>query len=168
MNKKGNLVYTLYLIAGLSALAICLLIMGYLGNTVGTSVLEALNDSSQFESVNRSIQASISVSTNLLGPIWYIAFAGLILGVFASAWAVRFSAIYIPVFLILLITTVIVGVALSNAYEALAAVPVLSQAASEQAMVGLAMNNLPIIALIIGLAAIFITFAVPKEEQVLM
>jgi len=161
MNKKGSLIYALFFLISISAFAIFLLIMGYIGKTVGDEMIVKFNDSAHSESVNKSFQATIDVSTTTLGTLWYIMFGCLLIGVFISAWFTKAYPIMLPVFVILLICSIIVGVAMSNAYEALGDATQLSTAAAQQGAVGFMMTKLPYIALVVGLFAIIIMLAKP-------
>lgn len=168
INKKGSITTTVIFIASISAMAIFLLIVGYLGNTVGSQILTKLNeDNSHSEATNATIGATVNVSNTMLGPLWFIVFGGLLLGVIVTATMIRSYPVLLPVFLFLLIVTVILGVVMSNAYEMLADNATLSTAASQQGAVGFMMNKLPYISFIIGLISVIIIFAKPKEAVIM-
>jgi len=162
-NKRGSLEAGILMIVAIAAFAIFLLIVGYIGSRIGTELQSQFNTA--IPEVNESIQKTIDVSETMLGPLWFLIFAGLLLGVFISAWQMRMHPMLIPVFIILLIVAIIVGIAMSNAYHELAITTTLDTASSQQGAVKFMMDKLPYIALIVGLISILIMFVRPKEEQ---
>jgi len=155
--KKGNLAMGLILIASISAFAIFLLIVGFVGKTIGTELQERIGINAE---INKSLGTTITTSTVTVNSLWYIMFAGLLLGLFVSAWMMQqYPAVFVPVFIIILITSVIVAVAMSNAYEELSSVAQLGEAAGNQAGVGWIILRLPYVAVVIGLIAIVLAFA---------
>ena len=85
------------------------------------------------------------------------------LGVIFSAWFARDYPVLVPVYLLVLVLSVIVGAAMSNAYEALSEASQLTDAAMQQGAIKFMMLNLPYIALIVGLIALVIAFAKPES-----
>ena len=163
MDKKGNVVGGIIFVVSIAAFAIFLLIVGFIGNTVGTELKTQIN--SNREEINDSLQTTITISTEMLSTLWYIMFGGLLFGVLVSAWFMRTHPVFVPIFIILLVVSIIVGVAMSNAYEKVSEATELLTAASQQSGVGFFMSNLPYIALIVGLIAILITFIKPGGEE---
>lgn len=155
-SKKGSLVYPLLLVATIAAMAIFLLISGYIGKTLAT---EMKNQMGVSDLINQSFDTTIQTSTMTVNSIWYIVFVGMLFGVLISAYMVKdYPIIFVPVFLILLVTSVIVGVALSNAYESISQVTQLQEQAAYQAPVGFFMSKLPYLALVVGFISIAVTF----------
>lgn len=160
-DKRGSLVAGILMVTSIAAFAIFLLIIGYIGNTVGTELKNQINSTN--EDVNAAFDRTIITSTTTLSTLWYIMFGCLMLGVFISAWFVRDYPILIPVYLILLVVSVIVGAAMSNAYEELTLNASLATAAAQQSAIRFIMLNLPYVALTIGLIALAISFAKPDS-----
>jgi len=158
-DKKGDFTGMLYLIVSIAAFAIFILILGYIGNLIGTEVKDKIN--SDDEDINASFQATIDVSNNTLSAVWYIVLAGLLLGLMVTAWYMPTNPILIAPFAILLLIAVILGVAMSNVYEALHDVPELSTSADNQSSVNFIMNKLPYFSLVVGIIALIVTFAKP-------
>lgn len=163
MNKRGDFTGLLYLIVSIAALAFFLIIVGYIGSKVNTEMRDTINSTN--EDVNNAFNKSISVSEKSLPAIWYIVFAGLLLGLLVTAWYMPTHPIFVPIFIILLIVGIIVGVAMQNAYEEIYAVNTLSGIAAEQGSINFIMTNLPYVALIVGLITLIVTFAKPKGES---
>jgi len=161
-SKKGDLTGLLYLIVMVSAFAFFLLIAGYIGNEINTSMKEQLNSSSS--EVNEAFDASVNVSNQTLSALWFIMFGGLLLGLLITAWYMPTNPIFVPVFIILLVVAVIVGVAMSNAYEQLYANEILGDIAETQSSINFVMSQLPYMALIVGIISLIVTFAKPKSE----
>jgi len=162
-DKKGDFTGMLYAIIMISAFAIFVLIVSYIGSTLGTEIKDKIN--SDNEDVNASFQATINVANNTLSSVWYVMFGGLLLGLMITAWYMPTNPIMVAPFVILLIIAVIVGVAMSNAYEMLSDVPQLSTAVGTQSSIGFIMDKLPYTALVIGIIALIITFAKPGRGE---
>jgi len=156
-DKKGDLTGLFYLIITMAALAIVILVGGYISVTVNTALKGTINSSNP--EVDAAFDSSINVAENTLTAVWYVVFGVLLLGLFITSWYMRTNAIFVPVFAILLIVSIIVGIALSNAYETIYEVTEFSSIASTQQAVNFFMSNLPYVALIVGLIALVITFA---------
>lgn len=152
--------FGLILIVSIAAFAIFLLIVGYIGSTVGTEMKAQMGGD---ENVDKAFDATIKTSTVSLSSFWYIMFAGLTLGLFISAMMMRsYPMVFVPVFIIIVIITVIVGIAMSNAYEKLTEVTELSSAVSQQSAIGFIMLKLPYLAIVLGLVAVAIAFGRPS------
>lgn len=162
-NKKGDFTGMLFLIVSIAAFAIFILIVGYIGNTLSDEMKEKLK--SDTPEVNQSFQTTKDISNNTLSALWYVVFGGLLIGLFVTAWKIPTNPIMVPAFIILLVVAVIIGVAMSNAYEELGAVSQFSSISSTQTSVSFFINNLPYIALVIGVIALIITFAKPGSNS---
>jgi len=161
--KRADLTGVLFLIVSIAAFAIFILIVSFIGQTLGTE-LDAKMNSTHAEAdqeISKAFGKTVDVSKTSLQAIWFILFGLLLIGLIITAWFVPTHPIFAPAFIILLIVVVIVGMALSNAYEELAKTSQLSGAALEQPVVGFVMGLLPYIGLIIGLLVLIITFAKP-------
>jgi len=162
MNKKGDLTGAIYMIAMVAALAIFLLVVGYIGSTVGTALKTQLNSTD--DGINNAFDTTVSISENVLPAVWYIVFSGLLIGLFITAWFMQTKPIFVPIFIILLIVSILVGVAMSNAYESIADTATFSTIASTQGGIDFMMSKLPYVAFIVGLIALIITFSKPGEQ----
>ena len=162
-DKQGDFTGMLYLIVSVFALAVVILIGGYIATTTSNELKQKMGDS--VAEVNQSFNATINVAENTLSAVWYIGFAGLLLGLFITAWFIPTHPIMVAPFIILLVIGVILGVAFSNAYEKLYGVTQFSEIASTQTSVNFMMSNMPYVALVIGVLALIITFAKPGGGQ---
>jgi len=160
-NKRGDFTGVLYLIVMIVAAAFFLLIAGFVSTEIGNEMKEKFNSSTP--EVNEAFDATIDTANNTFSAVWYVIFSGLILGLFVTAWHMRTEVIYVPIFIILLVVTIIIGIAMSNAYEKLYEVEALSDIAATQGSINFMMDKLPYVALIVGLIALIITFAKPRE-----
>jgi len=165
-NKRGDFTGILYLIVMITAFAFFLLIAGYIGDKINTAVKDQIN--SNDTNVNQALNASINISNHTLSAVWYIVFAGLLIGLIITSWYMPTQPIFVPVFIILLIIAIIVGIAMSNAYEEFYAVDDFEDISATQTSINFIMSNLPYTALIIGIISLIVTFAKPKEEAVPM
>lgn len=160
-NKKGSIVASIMFVVSVAAFAIFLLVVGYIGSTIGTELKAQINSTNS--DVNNAFDKTIVTSTQTLSTLWYIMFGLLMFGVFVSAWYTRDYPILVPVYIILLIISVIVGAAMSNAYEAISEASQFTATSAQQVAIQFMMNNLPYIALVIGLIAIVLAFAKPDS-----
>jgi len=162
-DKRGDLTGTIYFVASIAAFAIFLLIVGYIGNTVGTAVKGQINSTD--DNVNKAFDKTITMSTSGLSSLWYIMFGGLLIGLMISAWFIPTHPIFVAPFLILLIVAIIVGAAMANAYDVLRLQADLAATGVEQGTVGFLMGGLPYIALAVGIITLIITFSKPGESN---
>lgn len=160
-DKRGNFAGLLYAIVTIAALGFVILIGGYIANTFSDELQTKI--ASDTPEVNESFQATKNVANNTLSAVWYVVFAGLILGLMITAWYIPTHPIFAAPFIVLLIITVIIGVALSNVYQKLYGVSQFSSIASTQGSVNFILSNLPYVALVIGIIVLIITFAKPGK-----
>jgi len=159
--KKGDLTGVIFFIASISAFAIFLLIVGYIAVEVSTGMKNTMNSSST--EVNEAFDTTITVSTVTLSSLWYIIFGGLLIGLFITAWFIPTHPVFAVPFIILLTIAIVLGVAMSNAYESLQDVTELQSTSLWQSGIGWVMSKLPFVALIVGIMALVVTFSKPGE-----
>ena len=156
ISKKGNPAAVIIFIVTIAAFAIFLLIVGFIGNEVATEMQEKIGITTE---INDSLQTTITTSTVTINTLWYILFAGMILGLIVQAMMIReYPKVMLPIFILTLIVTVIIAIVLSNAYEQITAQTNLATASLWQSGILFFMSNLPYIAVITGLMSIIIIF----------
>lgn len=160
MNKKGDFTGAIYLIVMVAALAFVILIAGYIGDTVTTEMKNTINTTNT--EVNAAFDAGINLSNQTLSVVWFVVFGGLLLTLLVTSWFIPSQPVFVPIFAILLIITIMVGYAMSEAYTELYNVSQLSSIADTQTAVHFVMSNLAYIALVVGLLGLIITFAKPS------
>jgi hypothetical protein len=154
--KKGNPVAGITFIVLISAFALFLLIVGFIGNTLGTEMQEKMGITTE---INDSFQTTITTSTVTISALWYIMFAGLLLGLIVQAMmAVQYPKVMVPIFILTLIISVLVAIVLANAYDKVYNQTTLASASAWQYGIYFIMTKLPYIAVIVGLVAIIIMF----------
>lgn len=158
-DKRGDFTGLLYLVVSIAALAIVILIGGYIATEVSGKLKTKIG--SDTSEVNDSFDTTTNIAENTLSAIWYVVFSGLIIGLMITGWFVPTHPVMAIPFAILLIVGIILGVGFSNAYEELTAVPQFSNISSTQGSVDFMMSNLPYVILIIGVLIMVITFAKP-------
>ena len=156
MNKRGDFTGVIFLIVSISILAIFLLIVGYIAPQISTTLANQIGISPE---INNSLGATTSTAENTLPIIWLIFFGGLMLGLFATSFFIETHPIFVPIFALLLIISIIIAIPISNAYEELSENATLSGAAAQQGLIVFIMSNLPIVAFIVGLLSMIIAFA---------
>jgi len=158
MNKKGQgtIVAGIVFIVLIASFAIYLLFVGYIGNTVATELKPLIGITQE---INDSLQTTITTSTVTINTLWYIMFAGLLLGLIVQAMvAMQYPKVMLPIFMLTLIISVILAVVLANAYVEIYSNVLLSSASVWQQGIYFVMTKLPYIAVIVGLLAIIILF----------
>ena len=162
MNKKGDFTGVIFLIVSVAIFAIFLLIVGYIAPEISTALVDKIGIS---EEINNSLNVTTSIAQNTLPTIWLIIFGGLMLGLFATSFFIESHPIFVPIFAFLLVIAIVIAIPLSNAYEALAENAILSGAAAEQGLIGFIMFNLPLVAFIVGILSLIISFAKPGGSR---
>jgi|TARA_Y100000310_G_scaffold152812_1_gene152242 hypothetical protein len=160
-NKRGDFTGLLFLLATISVLAIFLLVLGYVTPLINDELITQIGIS---EEINGSFIASNNVAANTFPVIWMVVFAGLMLGVFATAWFIPTHPIFFPFFVILLVVAVLVSIALSNAYEELTNNITLQSTSLQQQAIAFLMFNLPYVAVILGIIVLILSFAKPSND----
>ena len=156
ISKKGNPAAGIIFIVSIAAFAIFLLIVGFIGNEVATELKDKIGITDE---INASLQTTITTSTITISTIWYILFAGLLLGLIVQAMMIQeYPKIMLPIFILTLIVTVIIAIVLSNTYEQIAEQATLATASAWQGGILFVMLNLPYVAVLTGLLSIIIIF----------
>ena len=158
MNNKGDFTGLLFFVVSIAAFGIFLLIVGYVVPQIYTQLQNQMGVSVD---INNSFSSGSNVAQNTLPVIWMIMFGGLLLGLMATAWFVPSHPIFAPIFGILMVITIFVSIALSNAYQSLAANATLSSTAADQGAIGFILNNLPYVSFAIGILVLIISYAKP-------
>ena len=163
MLKKGNPAAGIIFIVTIAAFAIFLLIVGYMGNTIAVELKEKMGD--DYASVNKSFDTTITTSTVTINTLWYILFAGMLLGLIVQAMLIQqYPKVMVPIFILTLIVSVIVAIVLSNTYNALVENATLATASAHQTGIRFIMDKLPYLAVITGLIAIVIIFTRDESQ----
>ncbi len=156
ISKKGNPVAGLIFIVTIAVFAIFLLIVGFIGNEVGTELQKKIGIT---EEINDSLQTTITTSTVTINTLWYIMFAGLLLGLIVQAMlAQQYPKVMVPIFILTLIISIIIAIVMSNVYVKMTEQATLASASAFQQGIYFIMTKLPYLAVITGLMAIVIIF----------
>ena len=156
ISKKGNPVAGIIFIVSIAAFAIFLLILGFIGNTVATEMKEKIGINAE---INRSLDTTITTSTVTINTLWYILFAGMLLGLIVQAMMIQqYPKVMVPIFILTLIVSIIIAIVLANTYDALASNASLASASAYQGGIHFIMNKLPYLAVITGILGMIIIF----------
>ena len=156
ISKKGNPAAGIIFIVTIASFAIFLLIVGFIGNEVATEMKEKIGITTE---INDSLQTTITTSTVTISTIWYILFAGMLLGLIVQAMMIQeYPKVMLPIFILSLIVTIIIAIVLSNAYEQITDQTQLAATSVWQSGILFFMTNLPYIAVVTGLMSIIIMF----------
>lgn len=164
MNKRGDFTGILFLIVSVVAFAFFLVIVGYVVKEITPPLQQQLGITAE---INNSFIAGQNIAEHTFPTLWMIMFGGLMLGLLITAWFVPSHPIFIPIFAILLIITVVISIPLSNAYSDFAASSQLSSTAQEQGLIGFVMEHLPVFSFFIGVIILIISFAKPRGQDVI-
>jgi len=157
MLKKGNPAAGIIFIVTIAAFAIFLLIVGYMGNTIAVELKEKMGD--DYASVNKSFDTTITTSTVTINTLWYILFAGMLLGLIVQAMLIQqYPKVMVPIFILTLIISVIIAIVLANAYVEIYNQAELASASVWQSGIYFVMSKLPLIAVVVGIISIIIIF----------
>ena len=156
ISKKGNPVAGIIFIVTIATFAIFLLVVGFIGNEVATELQTKIGITAE---INDSLQTTITTSTVTINTLWYIMFAGLILGLIVQAMlAQQYPKVMVPIFILTLIISIIIAIVMSNAYVKITEQANLATASLFQQGIYFIMTKLPYLAVIIGIMAIVIIF----------
>jgi len=156
ISKKGNPVAGLIFIVLIAAFAIFLLIVGFIGNEVATELKDKIGI---IDEINDSLDTTITTATVTINTIWYILFAGLLLGLIVQAMmAQQYPKVMLPIFILTLIISVIVAIVMSNTYVAITENVTLASTSLYQQGIYFIMTKLPYLAVIVGILAMIIIF----------
>jgi len=154
--KKGNPVAGLIFIVAIASFAIFLLIVGFIGNEVAVEMKEKIGITDE---INNSLDTTITTSTVTINTLWYIMFAGLLLGLIIQAMMAQYyPKVMFPIFILTLIVTVIISITLSNAYVLITEDATMASTSLFQQGIYFIMTKLPYLAVITGILAIIIIF----------
>ncbi len=156
IRKKGNPIGGLIFIILIATFAIFLLVVGFIGNEVATELKPLIGI---IPEINESLDTTITITTTTINTLWYILFAGLLLGLIVQSMMVQYyPKVMLPVFLLTLIITVIVSVVLANAYVEIAENTELAATSLFQQGIFFIMSKLPYVAVIVGILSTVIVF----------
>ena len=156
INKKGSPVAGLIFIISIAAFAIFLLIVGYIGNEVATELKGKIGITNE---INDSLQTTITTSTITINTLWYILFAGLLLGLIVQAMMAQYyPKVMVPIFILTLIVSVIVAIVMSNVYVQITEQATFAATTAWQSGIYFMMAKLPYLAVIAGILGMVIIF----------
>ena len=156
ISKKGNPVAGIIFIVSIAVFAIFLLIVGFIGNEVATEMQKKIGITTE---INESLQTTITTATITINTLWYILFAGLLLGLIIQAMMTQYyPKVMVPIFILTLIISIIIAIVMSNAYVKITEQANLATASAFQMGIYFIMTKLPYLAVITGLLAIIIIF----------
>ena len=156
IQKKGSPVAGIIFIVTIASFALFLLIVGFIGNEVATELKPQIGI---IDEINDSLDTTITISTTTINTLWYILFAGMLLGLIVQAMMVQYyPKVMLPIFILTLVISVIISIVLSNAYTEVAKNAQFAATSLYQQGIFFIMTKLPYLAVIVGLLAIIIIF----------
>lgn len=164
-NKKGDLSDPVILTFWLFFFAVIIILLVYVFLQFFTTLQSTIISNNT--AANSTINSAITYTQVAIPSTMLIIFFGLLLGLFVSAFFVRSHPVFIPIYLIFGVTSVIVAVALGNAWGAINDLTIFSSTVNLNAgtrIIGLIMNNIVKIQVISFFISLIILFAKPSQQ----
>ena len=158
MNKRGSIQDVFFFTVFVVGLAMFMILVHYIANDVSGKLLETtLNES---ENARTALQYTEDVTAQF-DPIWLFLFIALLIGVLISSFMIHSYQIFIPIYIILLGITVVVGVIMNNIYLEFTATATLATIAATHTFSNAIINNYVPVIIGVGILSMIIIFARP-------
>lgn len=159
LRKKGSIEDIFLLIVFLFALAIFIGVVAYTFPRITDGLRETeLNDSSE---VRRALLETDTVATRL-NAVWFILFVGLCIGILITSFLIDSHPVFLPIYIILLILAIVVGVVMSNAYEEFRVNSPLNETMTTQTFTTTVMDNFIPVLIGVGILSMIVIFGKAK------
>lgn len=157
MEKKGELQDIIVFVITLFVLACGLLILLYVSPLIFNGLKTAgLNNS---ETGARVIEDSIDVTKNTINNGYMLLFVGLVISMMITSFMVRTHPIFLFLYIIILMITVVLSIYLGNHYYQLEQNPIFEDALNDGSFIHLIMNHLVEVTIAIGILSMIIVFS---------
>lgn len=158
LNKKGTALDLIFLTVSIISVAVVLLVLAGLWDTMNPALQEALGDESA------EINASLSAGTAVVATYDYMLLGGIVaifIGMIILAFMIPANPVWAIVYIVIMIVNIVLCSVVSNTYKNFSESSALSSAAAAMPMQNFIMMNLPLIMFSLGLLVLVITFAKP-------
>jgi len=155
--KKASIEDSIFIVILLFFAAILFIFAFMINSAISSSAIPA------FESISPGISAPFTTVNNIFNNtidyVYLALFFGLVIPLIITSFLTPTHPVFYVLAIIIFIVLVFVSVVLSNAYEAIASLPVFNSAVSHMPILNYLMSNLPLISIIIGVIAAIIIFS---------
>lgn len=156
-SKKGDLPDMLVFIIVVFVLAIGMLILAFVTPAIAEGLRTAgMNSTSE---ASNSIDQLAELGTVTIQRGFLFLFFGLAISTIITSFFTRVHPMFLFLYIIFLGLTVFIGTYLGNAYEQVAANPVLAETLASQGLITVVMQNIVVLSLVIGAISMIIVFA---------
>lgn len=154
-DKRGQL-DILFFVIFVAALGIFILVVQYVVGAVTDGLLASpLNQSA---AAVAALNSGVSITQNF-DYIWLVLFVGLILGVLISSVLIDVHPIFIPIWIILLGLSVLVGVVMNNVYADFVANATLNSTSDLNPFVNFIISHYVLVIIGVGVLSMILIFA---------
>ena len=157
MNKKGSVEDSIFIIILLFITALVFVFAYVINGAISTAAIPAFENASAGSSVG--FVAVNSIFDNIMNYFYLAVFFGLVISLIVSSFLTPTHPIFFVFALILFIALMIVSVALSNAYQLITSGSTFVDAKNAMPIMDYIMNNLPLVAIVIGVLGAIIIFS---------
>lgn len=156
MNNKGELTDVMVWMITMFILAIGFFVIIF----IVPSITGGLNTAGLNSTVDtRNAINSLDNFTNVINNGFLILFVGLIISVFISSFMVRTHPIFLFLYIVFLVITLLIGIYLGNAYYQLEQIPIFAAALQKASFLHIVMNNIVEITLAVFIVSLIIVFS---------
>lgn len=156
-SKKGDLPDMLVFVIVVFVLAIGMLILAFVTPAIAEGLRTAGMNSTP--EAQNSIDQLAELGTVTIQRGFLFLFFGLAISTIITSFFTRVHPMFLFLYIIFLGLTVFIGTYLGNAYEQIAANPVLAETLASQGLITVVMQNIVVLTLVIGAISMIIVFA---------
>lgn len=157
INKKGEVSDILIFLITIFIFAIGLFVLFYVTPAISNGLnIAGLNNTATGAAAINSMNTTFS---NMLNNGFMLLFVGLTISVMITSFLVRTHPIFLFLYIIFLIVTVLLSFYLGNAYAQMTSNPIFSSIVSQASFFNLVMGHIAEITIAVGALSIIIVFA---------
>lgn len=162
MNKRGSIVDLFFFVVIVVVLAIFFLII----NLVSTSITDELKTTKLNESAlalqTLNYQAQL---TARLDYVFLIIFVALIMGILISSFLIHVHKVFVPIYIILFIIAILIGVIMNNIYEEFRTHAALAATSTLHPFANAIINNYVLVLLGVGVLSMILIFGKTRQGE---
>lgn len=161
-NKKGSIQDVFFFIVFVVGLALFFIVIHYVTDEVSDELLKTNLNTSEAAVTALGYYDTLGAQYD---PIWFFIFVAILMGVLISSFMIKAYPIFIPIYIILLGISVVVGVIMNNVYLEFIANPVLAATAATHTFSNAIINNYVPVVIGVGVLSMIIIFARPRGAE---
>ena len=161
-NKRGSIQDVFFFTVMVVGLAMFMILVHYVANDISEKLLETTLNESE---ASRTALEYTEKLTAQFDPIWLFLFIALLIGVLISSYMIHSHPIFIPIYIILLGISVLIGVIMNNVYLEFTAFSLLAATAATHTFSNVIIENYVPIVIGVGILSMIIIFARPRGAE---